>query len=189
MSTMTATDFEARYRQDPDPWRYTTSTYERDKYAATLEAVGPGPFSQALELGASIGVFTALLAPRCRSLVTIDFAPTAVQRARERLAATPHVDILRGEIPDAIPPLRYDLVVASEILYYLEPATLSHTLEVLSEVLAPGGRVVAVHWRRPGPERPLTAAQAHEALKGQSWLRSSRSDGTADYLLHVLERR
>ena len=74
---MSATaEFEALYRADPDPWGYTHSAYERDKYAATLEACGPGPFAHALELGGSIGVFSALLAPRCRALTTIDAAPT-----------------------------------------------------------------------------------------------------------------
>ena len=28
-------DREARYRADPDPWGYTSSDYERRKYAAT----------------------------------------------------------------------------------------------------------------------------------------------------------
>ncbi len=66
--------FEARYRADSDPWRYETSDYERDKYQATLEACGPGPFRSAVELGGSIGVFSSLLASRCSNLVTLDFS-------------------------------------------------------------------------------------------------------------------
>ena len=62
---MTAVDhFEAQYRADPDPWGYRCSAYERAKYDATLSACGPGPFENALELGGSIGVFSARLAPR-----------------------------------------------------------------------------------------------------------------------------
>jgi Nodulation protein S (NodS) len=67
---MSATDFEARYRADPDPWGYTGSDYERSKYAATLAACGDGPFAHALELGGSIGVFSALLAPCCGARCT-----------------------------------------------------------------------------------------------------------------------
>ena len=78
MTRMSLADFEARYRADPDPWGYHSSAYETAKYAATLDACGPGPFASALELGASIGVFTARLAPRCRRLITLDAAPTAV---------------------------------------------------------------------------------------------------------------
>jgi protein-L-isoaspartate O-methyltransferase len=189
MSRMTLTDFEARYRADPDPWGYTSSVYERDKYAATLAACGPGPFARALELGASIGVFSAMLAPRCRRLTTIDAAPTAVELARRRLSGTPAAEILEGTIPSAIPDGPYDLVVASEILYYLAADELEATLDRLSEQTRPGARLVAVHWRPDGPERPVTADDVHATLRNQPWLKAAASADTDDYRLDVLERR
>jgi cyclopropane fatty-acyl-phospholipid synthase-like methyltransferase len=189
VSTVERVDFEARYREDPDPWGYTRSGYERDKYAATLAACGPGTFGSALELGASIGVFSALLAPRCRRLVTVDLAPTAVATALERLTGRPGVEVVCGAVPDAVPPGPYDLVVASEILYYLEPEELERTFALLRDVTAPGARVVAVHWRPAGPERPFDASTVHDALSRNRWLRPLDLGGTDDYLLDVFERR
>jgi trans-aconitate methyltransferase len=186
---MSTADFEALYRSDPDPWGYTSSAYERDKYAATLAACGPGPFRRALELGGSIGVFSALLAPRCEILTTIDAAPTAVGAARRRLARFPHVNALQGTIPKAIPGQGYDLVVASEILYYLTPHQLAATLALLERLTDPGARLVAVHWRPAGPDRPFTAAEVHDALRRQRFLETTQSGATDDYLLDVLERR
>ncbi len=185
---MTAADFEARYRRETDPWGYETSAYEREKYAATLAACGDGPFACALELGSSIGVFSALLAPRCRSLVTIDGSKTAVARARRRLAGQA-VASLAGRIPADLPRREFDLVVASEILYYLTSRELDDTLEVVRECLTAGGRMVAVHWRPPGPERPLSADQVHDRLRRLPWLVPVTASGTADYLLDALERR
>ena len=138
MRRMTLSDFEARYRADPDPWGYTVSGYERDKYAATLAACGPGPFAHALELGASIGVFSAMLAPRCRRLTTIDAAPTAVELARRRLPTAPGVQIIEASIPAGIPDGPYDLVVASEILYYLLADELDVTLDRIGDRRHPG---------------------------------------------------
>ncbi len=189
MTHMRQADFEARYRCDPDPWDYTTSEYERDKYAATLAACGRPPFGSALELGSSIGVFSLLLAPLCRSLVTVDGAPTAVADARRRLATYDSVTTILGTIPEAIPRRAYDLVVASEILYYLEPDELSGTLGVLREEMRPGARLVAVHWRPSGPERPFDADQVHALVRRQAWLAPVASEAAADYLLDVLERR
>jgi SAM-dependent methyltransferase len=183
-----ALDFEALYRRDTDPWGYSTSAYEREKYAATLDACGQGPFAHALELGGSIGVFTELLAPRCHQLTTVESAPTAVDLARRRLAGRPGVNVVLGEIPSAIPPHSYDLVVAAEVLYYFQPGRLAATLATLERDLAGGGRLVAVHWRRPGPERPLAADELHRELRGQAWLRGTHAYKTADYLLDVLER-
>jgi SAM-dependent methyltransferase len=182
-------DFEARYRADADPWRYETSDYERSKYAATLEACGPGPFEHALELGGSIGVFSALLAPRCTQLETLDGAPTAVVAARERLVPFPDAHAQLGTIPADIPDGPFDLVVASEVLYYLELPAFEATLARIADVLAPSGRLVAVHWRRPGPERPQTAEQVHRTLRSCAALRPLRICRRRAYLLDVLERR
>ena len=186
---MSLAEFEARYRANPDPWGYTTSDYERRKYDATLAACGGGPFAHALELGGSIGVFTELLAPRCEQLTTIDASATAVAAARERLAGAPHVRTILGAIPDALGDESFDLVVASEILYYLTARELALTVGRLESCTMPGARLVAVHWRPAGPERPLNAEQVHGILGRQPWLAPLTSGGTADYLLDVLERR
>jgi cyclopropane fatty-acyl-phospholipid synthase-like methyltransferase len=186
--TITAADFDRRYRADPDPWGYRTSDYERRKYAATLAACGPGPFACALELGGSIGVFSAMLAPRCERLLTIDVAPTAVRSARARLAGCPQASALVGAIPSDVPEQRFDLVVASEILYYLGDGELAGTFALLERTMVAGATLVAVHWRPPGPERPRDAEQAHAALAGQPWLSHVRSGGTRDYLLDVFAR-
>jgi hypothetical protein len=185
---MTLADFESLYRDNVDPWGYRTRAYERDKYQATLDACGAGPFASALELGASIGVFSAMLAPRCRRLTTIDGAPTAVQAAQRLLSGFPNVQVLLGTIPDAIPDVAAELVVASEILYYLQEDTLSETLASLAGVLSRGGRVVAVHWRPTGPDRPASAATVHAALRSLAWLDEIDDRSTADYLLNVYER-
>jgi cyclopropane fatty-acyl-phospholipid synthase-like methyltransferase len=181
--------FEAQYRDDPDPWGYRSSAYERTKYDATLAACGPGPFENALELGGSIGVFSVRLAPRCRRLTTIDYSPTAVRRAQAALAAHRNARAVLGSIPEDLPDERFDLVVASETLYYLDAATLARTFAALEALTAPGARMVCVHWRPAGPERPLTAAQVHDEVRRQPWLRRLTSECRPEYLLDVLERR
>lgn len=197
MTAMTAPDFEALYRSNPDPWDYERSAYEQEKYRATLDACGPGPFASALELGGSIGVFSALLAPRCQRLTTLDFAPTAVGVARRRLMSHPQVRVLLGALPDDIPAGSFDLVVASEVLYYMREPELVRTFELLRTRMAPAARLVLVHWRPEGAERPLAATAVHEAARAQPWLvpeaAVDRSDherqSAAQYLLDVLRRR
>lgn len=185
---LTAADFEARYRREADPWRYRSSPYERAKYRATLEACGRGPFATALELGGSIGEFSALLAPRCRRLTTIDVSPTAAARARVRVTGLP-VDVLLGAIPHELPHGAFELVVASEVLYYLTAGELAATLAALRQRMRSGARLVAVHWAADGPERPLSARVVHAALRAQPWLESRVARDADAYLLDVLTAR
>jgi cyclopropane fatty-acyl-phospholipid synthase-like methyltransferase len=162
---MSAREFEQRHLDETGQHSDEDSPYEQAKYEATLEACGSGPFVSALELGGSIGVFTELLAPRCKKLTTIDVARTAAAMARRRVADFPGVEVLRGTIPDDIPEREYDLIVASEILYYLTEEDFERTLAVFRAHLVQGGRLIAVHWRPAGPERPFTGAQVHARLR------------------------
>ena len=189
MKHMSLRDFESRYQTEGDPWEYQTSAYERAKYDATLRACGPGPYQRALELGSSIGVLSARLAQRCRQLVTIDGAPTAVAAARTRMAGIDNVEIILGQIPEDVPDGPYDLVVASEILYYLPEDAFAATLSRIRSEMSFAGRLVAVHWRAPGAERPFTAAEVHDYLRGSDWLSPLERADTVDYLLDVLQRR
>ena len=178
---------ERRSQEDADRWSYDSSPYPT--VVATLEGCGPGPFQSALELGGALGVFTELLAPRCRRLTRIDVAATAAAMARSRLVGFPHVEVLRGSIPDAIPECDYDLVVASEILYYLPAEDFERTLAVIRARLIPGGRLVAVHWRPEESERPFLAAEIHARLRDDPWLEPLHGEQAPDHLLDVLERR
>ena len=96
--------------------------------------------------------------------------------------------MILGEIPDAVPIRCFDLIVASEILYYLTASELARTVARLESVMVSGARLVAAHWRPAGPERPLDAQQVHAVLREQPWLQSVTSGGTDDYRLDVLER-
>lgn len=178
-------EYERRFQEDPDPWAFETSTYEREKRATTLAACGAALHGRVLELGAANGVLAAELAPSARRLVAVEAVPAAVALARARLARWQHADVVEGCIPMAVPPGPFDLVVASEILYYLDDVSYALTLEQLPTWLAPDGRLVAVHWRTDGPERPRTADDVHADLAALPGLRSLLDAPTGDYLLTV----
>jgi SAM-dependent methyltransferase len=179
---------------DPDvepateAWDYEQSDYEQAKHEATLAACGAGPFCNALELGGSIGVFAEMLAPRCRRLTSVDVARTAAEMARRRLAGFPNVRVIRGAIPDAVPDEEFDLIVASEFLYHLGPDDLDRTLGLIRARLVSGGRLVAAHWRPPGPKRPFSPADLHARLRDDPWLTPVQRTEAGVYLVDALTR-
>jgi SAM-dependent methyltransferase len=156
--------FEELYREREDPWDLATSDYERRKYAATMAALDGRGYARGLEVGCSIGTLSELLAERCDRLLAVDCAPTAVARARARLAGVPGVRVERRCLPEEQPPGEFDLIVCSEVLYYWSPPLLREALGRLRAALAPGGSLLAVHWRGPTRHYPLDGDDAHAIL-------------------------
>ena len=150
--------FEALYAADPDPWRFASSAYEAEKYAATLAALPGRRFAGALEVGCSIGILTAQLAPRCDRLLAVDVAESALAQARARC---PAVRFERRRIPQAWPPGRWDLILLSEVLYYLEPAGIAISAARAAKALQPGGCILIVHYLGE-TDYPVTGDQAAE---------------------------
>jgi predicted TPR repeat methyltransferase len=164
---VSAERFERKYEASPDPWDYRTSAYEREKYADTLAALPSRSYARALEVGCSIGVFTELLAPRCERLVAIDFSVRALELARERVGELANVEVAHASFPEEVPPGPWDLVVCSEVLYYLDEPTLRTAIGWLHAQLCNGASVLAVSWRGIGVEEPLRGDETHERLSAE----------------------
>lgn len=179
--TLTPDYFERMYAADPDPWGFTSRWYEQRKYALTLAALPDQTYGTALEVGCSVGVLTAALAGRCQQLVALDASARALSAARQRVP--PSVQLVLGAVPDGWPAGTYDLVVLSEIGYYLDPADLERLIALVERDLAPGGTVLACHWRHPVADYPQSGDAVHAALA--RWPRLSRVEDE-DFLLDVL---
>jgi SAM-dependent methyltransferase len=156
--------FEGHYATSADPWGYRTSAYERAKYDATLEALPPRQLVRALEVGCSIGVFTRRLAERCEQLVAIDFSARAIALARAQLRELANVELTQASFPEQAPAGEWDLIVCSEVLYYLDAQTFAEAVKWLRARLERGACVLVVSWRGEGVEEPLSGDEAHDAL-------------------------
>jgi predicted TPR repeat methyltransferase len=179
--------FEGLYAQSEDPWNFETSEYEHKKYERTLEALGGRRFGRALEAGASIGVFTEMLADRCDQLLAVDVSERAVAEARKRLSDREHVRVERRTLPEEMPHGPFDLIVASEVLYYFTREEMLATLEAFERELAPGGALLAVHWRRETRTYPLQGDEVHELLKEHTRLHNNKTIVEQDYRLDLFE--
>jgi SAM-dependent methyltransferase len=160
--------FERVYAAADDPWSLASRWYERRKYALTVAALPQERYARGLEAGCSIGVLTALLASRCDELLALDVAASAVQTATARTAELPQVTVEQRVLPAGWPPGRFDLVVLSEVLYYLSAGDAAHLLEKASAALEPAGTLIAVHWRHPVADYPRRGDEVHAALALQA---------------------
>lgn len=177
--------FDEQYARTDDPWGLAERWYEQRKYALTLAALPRRRYRTAFEPGCSIGVLTAQLAGRCDRLVATDVTGTALSSARARVADLPHVEARRWALGDAWPPEMYDLVVLSEVGYYLGPDDLPAVLAETVEHLEPGGTLLAVHWRHDVADYPLSGDEVHAEIAATGGLARLGGWADADVLLEV----
>jgi SAM-dependent methyltransferase len=159
VQTIEAAYFDALYSADADPWRFRTSGYERDKYRATLNALSRDRYGDALEVGCANGVFTGLLARRCDRVTAMDASQVALDLARKACAGQDGIRFLLGAVPGEFPEGAFDLIVLSEVLYYMEAADVARVAQRCRAALQPDGDIVLCHWLGE-TDYPLTGHEA-----------------------------
>lgn len=180
---------ERLHADEQDPWGVDTRWYERRKRALTLGVLPRERYADALELGCSVGALAADLAQRCDRLLAVDASAAAVARATERLAGLSGTRVARAAFPDEWPDGTFDLVVMSEVGYFLSPARLERVVDRIEGCLAPDGDVVLCHWR-PAPDGLLLDGDAvHEAFRARDGWASRSRYLEDDFVLEVLSLR
>jgi hypothetical protein len=182
-------DFDALYRSDPDPFAVGSSWYEQRKIAVVLACLARPEYDAGWDAAAGTGHLAAGLASRCRRVLATDASGVAVaaltagpqpgptpgpasaaEAGREAVPAPSggrpvlpaHVSVQRSALPEVPAAARgVDLVVVSEVLYYLPDRERAATLGMLAGL---GAEVVAVHWRHHPGDAFLSGADTHREL-------------------------
>lgn len=159
------TSFDTLFRGDPDPWKFKTRWYEARKRAVTLACLPQARYRAGYEPGCANGELSAALAERCDRLVVSDGSAEAVQLARQRLASLPHVEVRHAWVPGEWPSESFDLLVLSELGYFLEADPMAALAARARTLFDAGATVLACHWRRPPRQAgELTGDQVHAVL-------------------------
>lgn len=156
--------FKAVYDANDDPWNFASSEYEAAKYAATLAALPKKNYQSAFEIGCSIGVLTAQLAGRCKSLLAVDVNEKALNQAKDRCRNLSNVELELMQIPQEFPERKFDLILISEVGYYLSVADWRATFEKTLNSLKNSGNVILVHWTPPVADYPQTGNAVHDSF-------------------------
>ena len=154
--------FEVLYEADGDPWGFATRWYEARKYTLTLAALPRAHYRCGFEPGCSIGILTAQLAERCDRLIASDPSRTALATAGKRVPG--NVELVRAAVPHDWPRGTFDLIVCSELGYYLSGEDLDGLIARVTDSLDESGHLVAVHWRPKVAEYPQAGTTVHHCF-------------------------
>ncbi len=184
-------DFDAMYAADPDPWDVGGSAYERRKRAVVLACLRRERYARAWDPACGTGHLTADLAARCGRVVASDASPTAARLAGERCADLP-VSVSHRALPE--PPeqaFRPDLVMLSEVFYYLSDAERAATATLVDAQAARTAEVVCVHWEGSPADAWLSGPAAQlelvSRLTARGWVHRIHHEDDG-FLLDTLTR-
>ena len=178
---------DSAYARRDDPWSVETRWYEQRKREMTLASLPKPRYGRTLEVGCSIGVLTTQLADRCSTLLAVDLSSTAVERARVRLAGRRGVEVRQLDVRAKVPTGPFDLVVLSEVGYYLTPSQLDRALTAIETAMGDTGTLVACHWRHPVAAHTLTGDEVHAIIAARGLPRLAHHV-EADFVLDVYSR-
>jgi ArsR family transcriptional regulator len=132
--------------------------------AAVLDALGPQPIRNLVDLGTGTGRMLQLLAPRAARAVGLDasHAMLSVARANLERAGLRSIELRQGDI--YAPPFArnsFDLIVIHQVLHYLDDP--ARAIREAGRLAAPGGRILVVDFA-PHTLEFLRERQAHRRL-------------------------
>lgn len=177
--------FDTLYRGSEDPWALEGSWYEQRKRALLLASLPRQRYASAFEPGCAQGLLTEQLAQRCDRLLAGDCAPQAVAAAARRLQGQPGVQLERIALPQDWPAQDFDLVVVSEVLYYLAPAQLDAVIARLLAMADGSMTLAACHWLPRIEGCALSGDEVHACLRRALPWPQACSIKDADFALDV----
>ncbi|WP_076999271.1 bifunctional 2-polyprenyl-6-hydroxyphenol methylase/3-demethylubiquinol 3-O-methyltransferase UbiG [Variovorax sp. KK3] len=183
-------DYFARlYRGSDDPYGVGTRWYEERKCALLMASLPRRRYRSAYEPACGVGVLTLALADRCDQVLASDFDARAVDLARDRARTRDNVRVEQHVLPAQWPrdDGPFDLIVLSEIGYFLDEASMRATAACCGDALALGGSLVACHWRPDFEERTLSTLKVHAILAELRLPRLLRHEED-DFILEVWSR-
>lgn len=157
--------FDEMWTRADDPWQHGSRWYEARKYALTVAALPRPRYRRAFEPGCAAGFLTEMLARCADHLVAMERSSRGVEVTRRRCAGQPGVDVRRGRIPEDWPEGRFDLIVLSEVLYYLDDDGLGTAIQRAGESLDVDGHLLAVHYRPPVDDHARRGDDVHRSLR------------------------
>jgi len=181
--TVSMSYFDALYATSADPWDYRHRWYEARKRDLTLALLPHQRYARGYEPGCSTGELSRRLAERCDQLLVSDGNAAAVASASTHLADQRHVEVRHLLLPDEWPAGTFDLIVISEIGYYLGAQDLDALLASAQRALLPGGVLLGCHWRHPIEGCALTGDEVHARLAALPGLHRLSHLEETDFLL------
>lgn len=185
--------FEQLYQSTSDPWKARTSWYERRKRQLLLSALPQERYKHGFEPGCGNGELTMSLLNRCEQLTSADFSETAINLCRAAISREHRnrLNLHRLQVPEEwpqVPSCGFDLLIVSELAYYLSDSRLAMFNDRCTKSLMPGGHLLMCHWLHKAPDLLQSAESVHALIRADSTLKNLVGYRESDFILDIWEK-
>jgi 2-polyprenyl-3-methyl-5-hydroxy-6-metoxy-1,4-benzoquinol methylase len=186
-------EFERLYLENPDPWNYRLSPYERQKYERVLSCAlkWRSASESALEVGCSIGVFSRMLAGHFDKVTAVDLSKEALAAATRYNHISKNVGFMHRDLQSLDTDDQYDVIFCAEVLYYIGEKDVEIVCQQLDKYLSARGIILLV--------TGVSTAQSNSsyfdgwvdifAARFRQTFKEIVPDPTRPYLIAVFSRR
>mgnify|MGYP000007477434 CR=1 FL=1 len=149
-------EFEHKYATHGDYFGYQTKPYEITKYERTVDLMRKWrrESGSALEIGCSVGVFTAMIAAEFDRLTAVDLASEALVLAEKQVAGAGNVSYVQSDLLSLKLGARFDIIFCAEVLMYVREKDAASACQVLDAHLGEKGLIIEVSQQDRKAGRP-----------------------------------
>lgn len=183
--TVPASYFDKMFADNEDPWAFRERWYEKRKRDLSLACLPHQQYQRVFEAGCANGELSLGLAERSMGFLGLDLCERAVELARARLAHNVSAQVRVGEVPRDWPSGSFDLIVLSELGYYLDEDAWIAVARRAEGSLRSRGVLLACHWLHPIEGCPMNGTQVHRLLAEHLSMERLVRHEEADFLLEV----
>lgn len=187
--------FESLYAEDGDPWALLDSRnrYQRRKWRNILAVVPKNRrFKNALDVGCGLGGLSRDLADYAGSVLGVDLAQSAVERARQLHADRANIRFMQADAFNLPAEMngKFDLVVLADILYYKAAGgSFDDMAARITDLLLPGGVCIVVNHYFIWDEPTRLSRRIFASFRGAKGLRVAATRWRPFYLAMQLVKK
>ena len=139
-------NFEALYRSKKDPWDIGLA--DSDRYNRYFTLISTHARGSVLDIGCGTGAFLARCTEGATKLVGVEVSATAIENGRARF---PNIDFFQGSADrlgeiEGLQGLKFDLIICSDLIYYLSDRGKLRLLAWIASHLTPNGVLFLAAW-------------------------------------------
>lgn len=188
MATENLSDyFSEMYSTDADPYQVESRWYEQRKIGLLMSALPSRHYQSAYEPGCGTGFLSIELAKRCTFLHISDASHEAMTTARTNVQRITNISCAVESLPTDWPGHlgKFDLIIFSELLYFLDEDQLMDVISLSRLHLMPNGHIAVCNWKPDFAFRKLETDLISSVFKNQVSLYRIVHHEEADFILDV----